>query len=114
MSSELHKLIQVTKPFLASLGRAKAAKLIRELVDLCLVIDEDPQIKVDFGRVCEKGSVCELFSQTELCKECIAWADEQKRVFLRQSLEGRLIRLYNEIGKYPDAMKICRFIVWLG
>ena len=35
-------------------------------------------------------------SQVELCKECIQWATEEKRQFLRQALEARLIALYHD------------------
>jgi len=40
----------------------------------------------------------------ELCKECITWATEEKRIFLRQALEARLIGLYHDVGRYQEAL----------
>ncbi|KIH43380.1 hypothetical protein ANCDUO_26614 [Ancylostoma duodenale] len=41
------QMIEQTRPFLVSLGKAKAAKLVRNLVDMCLMIDDqDGDIKV--------------------------------------------------------------------
>ena len=37
-------------------------------------------------------------------KECIDWAVEEKRTFLRQSLESRLIALYFDTKQYPEAL----------
>lgn len=39
-TKELRQLIEKVRPFLESLGKAKASKLIRDLLDLCLVIDD--------------------------------------------------------------------------
>ena len=66
---ELAGLIKFTRPFLSSVSKAKAAKLVRTLVDLFLDM--------------EAGTGKEV----ELCKECISWAKEEKRTFLRQALE---------------------------
>ena len=64
------------RPFTKLLSKAKAAKLVRGLVDMYLDMDATTGYEV------------------ELCKECIQWATEEKRQFLRQALEARLIALY--------------------
>ena len=42
----------------------------------------------------------------QLCKECIEWAKQEKRTFLRQSLEARLIALYFDTGMYTEALNL--------
>nr|NVI77869.1 regulatory particle non-ATPase 6 [Cucujiformia] len=37
-------------------------------------------------------------------KECIEWAKEERRTFLRQSLEARLIALYFDTGMFAEAL----------
>ncbi|KAK6039012.1 PCI domain protein [Cooperia oncophora] len=86
--ADLRKLIVVTRPFYDVLGRAKASKLIRVLMEYCLMINQDSGEKV------------------KLVQECIDWATANSRLFLRRTLEARLIRLYNDIGRYVDAQKI--------
>lgn len=58
------------------MSKAKAAKLVRALVDLFLDMEACTGLEVD------------------LCRECIDWAQQEKRTFLRQSLQTRLIALY--------------------
>jgi hypothetical protein len=36
--------------------------------------------------------------QVDVCKECIVWADGDKRVFLKQALETRLAGLYHPVS----------------
>lgn len=79
-------LIQKVRPFLNCISKAKAAKLVRQLVDLFLDMEAGTGLEVD------------------LCKEVITWAKEDKRTFLRQSLEGRLIALYYENKRYDEAL----------
>ncbi|VDM37678.1 unnamed protein product [Toxocara canis] len=82
---ELRNMIENTRPFLVSLGKAKAAKLVRNLVDLCLMIDDqDGDIK---------------------------WATEQNRTFLRQTLQARLVRLYNDLRRYQHAQQLANQLV---
>jgi 26S proteasome regulatory subunit N6 len=79
-------LIKQIRPFLKLLSKAKAAKLIRGLVDMYLDMGADTGYEVT------------------LCKECITWATEEKRIFLRQALEARLIGLYYDTGNYQAAL----------
>ncbi|XP_013401661.1 26S proteasome non-ATPase regulatory subunit 11B isoform X2 [Lingula anatina] len=85
---ELAGLIKFTRPFLVRMSKAKAAKLVKALVDMFLDM--------------EAGTGKEV----ELCKECIEWAKSEKRTFLRQALEARLIALFFETGQYEDALSL--------
>jgi len=85
---DLQKLIQMIRPFTKLLSKAKAAKLVRGLVDMYLDMEAATGFEVD------------------LCKECIQWATDEKRMFLRQSLEARLIALYYDTEKYTDALAL--------
>merc|ERR1719474_1457683 len=85
-AQELGNLIKLIRPFTKLLSKAKAAKLIRGLVDMYLDMGADTGYEVT------------------LCKECITWATEEKRIFLRQALEARLIGLYYDTGNYQAAL----------
>ncbi|KAI5709513.1 hypothetical protein M8J75_000807 [Diaphorina citri] len=85
---ELAELIKKTRPFLSQISKAKAAKLVRSLVDFFLDLETRTGMEV------------------ALCKECIEWAKEERRTFLRQSLEARLIALYFDTGEYTEALKL--------
>lgn len=85
-AKELADLIKATRPFLSLISKAKAAKLVRTLVDFFLDLEAGIGIEV------------------QLCKECIEWAKEERRTFLRQSLEARLIALYFDTGMFPEAL----------
>ncbi|XP_074028380.1 26S proteasome non-ATPase regulatory subunit 11-like [Leptinotarsa decemlineata] len=66
-AEELAELMKATLPFLSIISKGKAAKLIRSVVDHFLNLEAGIGIEV------------------QLCKECIEWAKEEKRTFLRQS-----------------------------
>ncbi|VDO92414.1 unnamed protein product [Soboliphyme baturini] len=93
----LKQMIQHTRPFLVSLGKAKAAKLVRNLVDLFCGMEAT-------GSPEEVKNLQDL--KVEFCRECIQWAREQNRVFLRQTLEARLVKLYNEVEKFEEALNL--------
>lgn len=67
--SELGGLLKFVRPFLISISKAKAARLVRSLLDLFL------DMEAATGQ------------EVELCLECIEWAKAEKRTFLRQALE---------------------------
>jgi 26S proteasome regulatory subunit N6 len=87
-AKELADLIRSVRPFLNQISKAKAAKLVRQLVDMFLDMETKTGLEV------------------QLCLECIEWAKTEKRSFLRQSLEARLIALYYETKRYEEALQL--------
>lgn len=67
--AELGGLLKYVRPFLNSISKAKAARLVRSLLDMFL------DMEAATGQ------------EVELCLECIEWAKSEKRTFLRQTLE---------------------------
>lgn len=86
--TDLADLIQTTRPFLHQVSKAKAAKLVRMLVDLFL------DLEAGTGR------------EVDLCRECIEWSNSERRTFLRQALEARLMSLYYECERYEEALNL--------
>jgi len=89
-AEELGLLIKETRPFLQCISKAKAAKLVRNLLDLFL----------------ELANFESSAPAVQLCQECIEWAKEEKRTFLRQALEARLTALYVDSKQYTDALQL--------
>lgn len=85
-ADELWAMIKYTRPFLGLVSKAKAAKLVRTLVDMFL------DMEATTGK------------EVQLCKECIDWAKQENRTFLRQSLEARLVSLYFDTDCFNDAL----------
>ena len=91
-AKEMSDLIKQVRPFLKLISKAKAAKLVRGLVDMFLDM--------------ERESTSNGTAEVQLCKECIQWAKDERRTFLRQSLESRLIGLYYETNRFADALSL--------
>uniref|UniRef100_A0A8C8K1Z6 PCI domain-containing protein n=1 Tax=Oncorhynchus tshawytscha TaxID=74940 RepID=A0A8C8K1Z6_ONCTS len=87
-AAELGGLLKFVRPFLISISKAKAARLVRSLLDLFL------DMEAATGQ------------EVELCLECIEWAKVEKRTFLRQALEARLISLYFDTKRYQEALAL--------
>merc|ERR1712088_966008 len=90
-TKEMTDLIQKVRNFLRFMSKAKAAKLVRGLVDMFLEMERSEP----------RGE-----REVQLCKECIEWAKEERRTFLRQSLESRLVGLYFETERYQEALAL--------
>jgi len=86
--NELADLIRSSRNFLISIPKAKSAKIIRTLIDLFAKIENT------------------LPQQVEICKESIDWAISEKRIFLKQSLQTRLISLYLDNKMYHEALAL--------
>lgn len=84
----LANLIRDIRPILNNFSKAKAANIVRRLVDMFLDIDNKTGLEIP------------------LCLECIEWAKQEKRSLLRQSLEARLISLYYDTKAYSDALRL--------
>ncbi|XP_054714187.1 26S proteasome non-ATPase regulatory subunit 11-like [Uloborus diversus] len=87
-AKELATLIRVARPFLKLVSKAKATKIVRALVDLFLDMEASTGLEVD------------------MCLECIEWAKQEKRNYLRQALEARLIALYYDVSKFTEALSL--------
>eukprot|EP01094_Clydonella_sp_ATCC50884_P024864 TRINITY_DN635_c0_g1_i1.p1 TRINITY_DN635_c0_g1~~TRINITY_DN635_c0_g1_i1.p1 ORF type:complete len:420 (+),score=164.48 TRINITY_DN635_c0_g1_i1:155-1414(+) len=81
-------LLKKIRPFFATISKAKTEKIVRELINLV-------------GNVPDSLNI-----QLSLCKECIDWALEEKRTFLRQRLQSRLADLYFQLEQFQAALEI--------
>ncbi|KAH8925026.1 putative 26S proteasome non-atpase regulatory subunit Rpn6 [Atractiella rhizophila] len=86
---DLASLVRNSRNFIKSSSKAKSAKLVRNLVDL-------------FGGI--KGDGMKV--QIEVTKEVVAWAKEERRIFLKHNLEIRLVSLYLESSAYREALTL--------
>merc|ERR1711970_1004221 len=93
--TEMTDLIQKVRAVLKYMSKAKAAKLVRGLVDMFLEMKTNRHQDSDNGE-----------REVQLCKECIEWAKDERRTFLRQSLEARLIGLYYDTNRFKEALAL--------
>ncbi|KAJ3355111.1 26S proteasome regulatory subunit rpn6 [Entophlyctis luteolus] len=84
----LTALVQSSRQLLLDIGKAKAAKIVKTLIDLFSIIP---------------GA---LDTQVKICKEFIEWAVAEKRIYLKQSLETRLAALYLDNKMYADSLSL--------
>ncbi|KAI9746019.1 MAG: 26S proteasome regulatory subunit rpn6 [Claussenomyces sp. TS43310] len=87
-TNELVDLITKSRTVLSSFAKAKTAKLVRQLLDLLAKIPNSTD------------------TQIAVTKSCIEWATSERRGFLRQNLETRLVGLYMAKQSYYDALTL--------
>ncbi|EED19496.1 proteasome regulatory particle subunit (RpnF), putative [Talaromyces stipitatus ATCC 10500] len=85
---ELADLIKSSRDAFSSFAKAKTAKLVRQLLDLLSEIPNTIDIQV------------------AVIKSSIEWAVSERRSFLRQSLETRLVAIYMQKQSYYDALTL--------
>ncbi|ETW86375.1 hypothetical protein HETIRDRAFT_438720 [Heterobasidion irregulare TC 32-1] len=84
----LAEVITLSRSFMSSTAKAKTAKLIRTLLDFFNHIPNSQQ------------------TQIAVLNENIEWAKNEKRVFLKQSLQTRLASLQLDIQQYKAALAL--------
>ncbi|KAG7562047.1 hypothetical protein FFLO_02519 [Filobasidium floriforme] len=87
-SDALAQLVTDSRDFMGSIAKAKTARLIRTLIDSFPATEE--------GRG----------KQMTVLQDNISWATKENRVFLRQSLEVKLVGLQLETKSYRPALQL--------
>eukprot|EP00045_Choanoeca_perplexa_P005240 m.44431 g.44431 ORF g.44431 m.44431 type:complete len:434 (+) comp13012_c0_seq2:220-1521(+) len=85
--AEMRQLIDDIRPFLEMVSKAKGGKVFKNLIDRFVELKSaTPDEKVN------------------MCRDCITWAQEKKRTFLRQALEVRLVALHLDADEYQECL----------
>lgn len=84
----LAETVRSSRTFMSSIAKAKTAKLVRTLIDYFEGIPGSQQ------------------TQIQVAKENAEWAKSEKRIFLKQNLETKLIGLYFESKNYREALHL--------
>ncbi|MCJ1418359.1 26S proteasome regulatory subunit rpn6 [Xylographa parallela] len=87
-ANELAELVRTSRSTLSSFAKAKTAKLVRQLLDLFSSIPNTVSIQIS------------------VTKSCIEWAISERRSFLRQNLETRLVTLHMAQQSYYEALTL--------
>ncbi|KAH7924740.1 PCI-domain-containing protein [Leucogyrophana mollusca] len=82
----LSEVITLSRSFMSSTAKAKTAKLIRTLLNFFNSIPGSRQIQID------------------VLMDNIEWSKREKRIFLKHSLEIRLVALQLEVSQYKPAL----------
>ncbi|PYH87466.1 PCI-domain-containing protein [Aspergillus ellipticus CBS 707.79] len=85
---EIADLIKTSRDSFSSFAKAKTAKLVRQLLDLFSEIPNTLDIQVS------------------VIRSCIDWAIAERRSFLRQNLQTRLVAIYMQKQTYYDALTL--------
>lgn len=84
----LAETVRSSRTFMSSIAKAKTAKLVRTLIDYFEGIPGSQQ------------------TQIQATKENAEWAKSERRIFLKQNLETKLIGLYFDSKNYREALPL--------
>jgi 26S proteasome regulatory subunit N6 len=87
-AESLAKVVTMSRSFISSTAKAKTANLIRTLLDYFNSIPDSQN------------------TQITVLKENIDWATAEKRMFLKHSLETRLVSLFIQTSQFKTAIKL--------
>ncbi|GAA5964400.1 hypothetical protein JCM3765_006404 [Sporobolomyces pararoseus] len=87
-AEKLAQVVKDSRPLVQHLAKAKTAKLIRTLLDYFSSIPTSTPIQIS------------------ATLESAEWAKSDKRIFLKQNLETRLVGLYIENQNYKEALSL--------
>ncbi|KAK6589073.1 26S proteasome non-ATPase regulatory subunit [Cryptosporidium xiaoi] len=87
MANELKELIDIIKPIVNNLPKARVAKIIRNLMDMMAKIPNTEKL------------------QEDLCLECIQWCVDEKRTFLRHRITARLAMIYLNANMFMKGLE---------
>ncbi|KAJ3483189.1 hypothetical protein NLI96_g6480 [Meripilus lineatus] len=82
------EVITLSRAFMSSTAKAKTAKLIRTLLDFFVPIPNSQKIQID------------------VLQDNVQWAKREKRIFLKHSLETRLVGLQLETSQFKAALAL--------
>ncbi|KKA28990.1 hypothetical protein TD95_004622 [Thielaviopsis punctulata] len=92
-TQDLVTLINESRAVLSDFAKAKTAKIVKALLDLFHDIPNTTDLQID------------------ITKSCIEWATSQRRSFLRQSLETRLVSLFMAKQSFYEALRLCESLL---
>ncbi|RKP25991.1 PCI domain-containing protein [Syncephalis pseudoplumigaleata] len=82
------ELIRSSRVLMGSIAKAKSAKIVRTLMDLFSDIPDSRELQIN------------------VCRECIQWSVDEKRIYLKQALETRLVALYLDNKQHSEALAL--------
>lgn len=87
-AQKLRELIACARDVTGGYAKSKTAKIIRALIEDMSGVDDSSEIQI------------------QTINECVAWAREAQRSFLRQNLEIKLVSLLNDQKQYQRAIEL--------
>lgn len=84
----LASFVMESTQYMLKFAKAKTAKVLRQLIERLAEVPDS------------------LDEQVQVCRECIAFADAEKRVFLKHSLSLKLANIFYLRREYQDALKL--------